>query len=131
LYEIRFMHCSHCGICCTETEMLLSKEDIKRIEQKGFRKKYFLKIDKNGYAQLKNHDGYCVFYNIEKHQCNIYPDKPSGCSVYPVILDEEIGIIIDDICPEKTTITPKEKEEKGKTVINLLKIIDTEAKNRC
>jgi len=124
------MHCSHCGICCTETEMLLSKEDIKRIEQKGFHKKYFLKIDKNGYAQLKNRNGYCVFYNVEKCQCNIYQDKPLGCNVYPVILDEDIGVVFDDICPEKATITSKEKEEKGKAVINLLKIIDAEAKNR-
>ena len=124
------MNCSHCGICCTETEMLLTKEDIKRIEKKGFHKKYFLKIDKEGYAQLKNRNGYCVFYNLEKHQCNIYPDKPSGCNVYPVILDEDIGIILDDICPQKATITFEEQEEKGKTVIDLLKIIDTEAANR-
>jgi len=110
--------------------MLLSKEDIKRIEKKGFHKKYFLKIDKEGYAQLKNRNGYCVFYDFEKRQCRIYPDKPSGCGVYPVILDEDIGIIIDEICPEKATITPEEKEEKGKAVINLIKVIDTEAEAR-
>jgi Fe-S-cluster containining protein len=110
--------------------MLLTKDDIKRIEQKGVHKKYFLKINKDGYAQLKNRNGYCVFYNLEKQQCNIYSDKPSGCGVYPVILDEDIGIIIDDICPQKTTITLEEQEEKGKTVIRLLKIIDAEAVNR-
>jgi Fe-S-cluster containining protein len=110
--------------------MLLSKEDIKRIEQKGFHKKYFLKIDKDGYAQLKNRKGYCVFYNLEKRECNIYSDKPSGCNVYPVILDEAVGIIIDDLCPEKATIHFEEKEEKGKMVISLLKIIDAEAKIR-
>jgi Fe-S-cluster containining protein len=111
--------------------MLLSKEDIKRIEKKGFRKKYFMKINKDGYAQLRNYNGYCVFYNLEKHQCNIYLDKPFGCGVYPVILDEDIGIIIDDICPEKTTITFEEKEEKGKAVVKLIEVIDEEAENRC
>jgi Fe-S-cluster containining protein len=126
------MRCSHCGICCTETEMLLSKEDIKRIEKKGFRKKYFMKITKEGYAQLKNRNGYCVFYSLETRQCIIYPDKPLGCGVYPVILDENAGsIIIDDICPEKASITSEEKDEKGKVVINLIKLIDTEAENRC
>lgn len=110
--------------------MLLTNDDIKRIEQKGFHKKYFLKIDKDGYAQLKNYNGYCAFYNLEKHQCNIYPDKPSGCGVYPVILDEEIGIIIDDLCPQKATITLEEQEKKGQTVMQLIKIIDTEAKTR-
>jgi uncharacterized protein len=124
------MHCSHCGICCTETEMLLSNEDIKRLEKKGFHKKYFLAIDKMGYAVLKNRNGYCVFYDLEKRQCSVYADKPSGCGVYPVILDEEVGIIIDDICPEKASIRLEEKEEKGKVVIKLLEVIDAEAKAR-
>ncbi|MGD6809054.1 MAG: YkgJ family cysteine cluster protein [Candidatus Bathyarchaeia archaeon] len=124
------MRCSHCGICCTETEMLLSNEDIKRLEKKGFHKKYFMKIDKQGYAQLKNRNGYCVFYDIEKRQCSIYTERPEGCRVYPVILDEDVGIIIDEICPEKSTITPEEKEEKGKVVIRLLEAIDAEAEAR-
>ncbi len=125
------MRCSHCGICCTETEMLLSNEDIKRLEKQGFHKKYFMKIDKQGYAQLKNRNGYCVFYDIEKRQCSIYTERPEGCRVYPVILDEDVGIIIDDICPEKTSIILKEKKEKGKEVIKLLERIDAEAKSRC
>jgi Fe-S-cluster containining protein len=123
------MRCSHCGICCTETEMLLSREDIKRLEKKGYNKKFFLRYDKAGYAKLKNRSGYCVFYNLEKHQCNIYFDKPSGCNVYPVILDDDSGIIIDDICEAKETIDPEEKTAKGKEVILLLKRIDEEAKH--
>jgi uncharacterized protein len=124
------MRCSHCGICCTETEMLLSNEDIKRLEKKGFHKKYFVKIGKDGYAQLKNRNGYCVFYDLEKRQCSVYADKPSGCGVYPVILDEGVGIIIDDICPDKLSITIEEKEEKGKVVVKLLEVIDAEAEAR-
>ncbi|MCL2173239.1 MAG: YkgJ family cysteine cluster protein [Candidatus Bathyarchaeota archaeon] len=111
--------------------MLLTIEDIKRIEKRGFHKKYFLKIDKEGYAQLKNRNGYCAFYDLEKHSCSIYLDRPSGCGVYPVILDEAVGIIIDDICPQKMTITLEEQKEKGKTVIRLLEVIDAEAKDRC
>jgi Fe-S-cluster containining protein len=110
--------------------MLLSNEDIKRLERKGFHKKYFMKIDEAGYAQLKNRNGYCVFYDREKRECQVYVDRPAGCSVYPVILDEDVGIIIDDICLEKDSITPQEKEEKGKAVIRLLEAIDAEAKAR-
>jgi len=110
--------------------MLLSNEDIKRLEKKGFHKKYFMKIDKEGYAQLKNRNGYCVFYDLENQQCKVYNDKPAGCGVYPVILDEEVGIIIDDICPEKASIAIEEKEEKGKAVVRLLEVIDAEAKAR-
>jgi Fe-S-cluster containining protein len=124
------MHCSHCGICCTETEMLLSNQDIKRLEKKGFHKKFFVKTDKTGYAQLKNLNGYCVFYDVKSQRCKVYADRPSGCQVYPVILDEAIGIIVDDICPEKDSISNEEKAEKGKAVIKLLDQIDSEAKDR-
>lgn len=126
------MRCSHCGLCCAETEMVLSKEDIKRIEKKGFHKKYFMKINKEGYAQLRNYNGYCVFYSLDEHCCKIYSDKPSGCGVYPIILDEDVGsIIVDDICPEKATVTCEEKEEKGKVVVKLINVIDAEAAVRC
>jgi len=125
------MHCSNCGVCCTETEMLLSEKDISRLEKKGFSKTYFVKYDDQGYAQLKNRDGYCVFYDLEKCRCNVYDDRPSGCRVYPVILDEEKGIVLDDICNSRNTITKKEKKLKGKWVIRLLKRIDNEAAKRC
>ena len=124
------MRCNHCGVCCTETEMLLSNEDIKRLEKLGFHKKYFVKFDKAGYALLKNREGYCVFYDLTKKQCSVYESKPSGCCVYPVILDENTGIIIDEICQTRDSITLEEKEEKGKEVINLLQRIDAEAKCR-
>ena len=124
------MHCSHCGVCCTETEMLLSKEDIKRLVKKGYIKKFFLRYDKKGYAQLRNRNGYCVFYDLQNRQCNIYVDKPLGCTVYPVILDVDIWIIIDSICTAKDTISDQEKAEKGKIVIRLLEQIDNETKTR-
>ena len=124
------MRCSNCGVCCTETEMLLSEKDITRLVKKGFSKNYFVKYDKQGYAQLKNREGYCVFYDPKKRQCNVYTDRPSGCRVYPVILDEEKGIVLDNICDSRNTITEREKKIKGKKVIRLLERIDSEAANR-
>ena len=124
------MRCSNCGVCCTETEMLLSKKDIKRLEKKGFSQNQFVQYDNQGYAQLKNRDGYCVFYDLKNQQCSIYMDRPAGCRVYPVILDEEIGIILDDICESRNSITLSEKRRKGKRVIGLLEVIDAEALNR-
>ena len=121
------MHCSHCGICCTETEMLLSNRDIVTLEKQGFKRNYFARISRQGFAFLKNIDGYCVFYNREEKRCKIYNDRPSGCRVYPVIFDEEIGIILDEICPEIGTITDLEKNLKGQKVIKLLEKIDIEA----
>jgi Fe-S-cluster containining protein len=110
--------------------MLLSKKDIKRLEKKGFSQNQFVNYDKLGYAQLKNRKGYCVFYDLKNRQCNVYADRPAGCRVYPVILDEDIGIILDDICQSRDSITQSEKNLKGKRVIKLLEIIDSEALER-
>lgn len=124
------MDCSHCGVCCTETEMLLSKKDIKRLEDRGYRKKQFVRYDKHGYALLRNREGYCVFYDQTKRQCSEYEFRPSGCRVYPVIVDEEKGIIIDSICESRDSITEQEKTVKGRRVIRLLEVIDAEATKR-
>jgi hypothetical protein len=110
--------------------MLLCKKDIKRLEKRGFCQKQFVNFDKNGYALLKNRGGYCIFYDLKNRKCSVYEDRPSGCRVYPVILDEETGIILDDICQSRDTITLEEKRIKGKKVIRLLEIIDAEASER-
>lgn len=125
------MRCSNCGVCCTETEMLLSKKDIKRLEITGFSQNQFVVFDKHGYAQLRNREGYCFFYDRLNHQCSVYVERPAGCRVYPVILDEDTGIILDNICESRKSITQSEKNLKGKRVIRLLKIIDSEAHERC
>ena len=80
---------------------------------------------------LKNQSGHCVFYNLEQQRCEVYSDRPSGCRLYPVIFDEEKGIVLDDICQSRNTIMEKEKKIKGKRVIKLLDKIDSEAVNRC
>jgi Fe-S-cluster containining protein len=125
------MRCSNCGVCCTETEMLLSKRDMKRLEKIGFSQNLFVVFDKQGYALLRNREGYCFFYDRLNHQCSVYVERPSGCRVYPVILDEDKGIILDSICESRKSITQSEKNLKGKRVIRLLEIIDSEALDRC
>ena len=124
------MRCSNCGICCTETEMLLSKKDIKRLEDRGYKQCKFVRYDKLGYATLKNKEGYCIFYDHTMRRCSEYSNRPSGCRVYPVILDEEKGIILDTICETRNSITEQEKTIKGKRVVKLLELIDTEAQKR-
>jgi hypothetical protein len=110
--------------------MLLAEKDIKRLAKRGFSESFFVRINKQSYAQLKNRDGYCVFYDAEKRRCSVYVDRPSGCRVYPVILDEKKGIILDAICQSRDTVTDAEKSVKGKRVIRLLERIDDEAAKR-
>jgi Fe-S-cluster containining protein len=124
------MRCSHCGICCEKTEMMLSNADVERLEKVGYNRQEFVRYDRQGFARLKNCHGYCVFYGVEKCRCKVYKHRPLGCRIYPVIYSEQEGIVVDDLCPMKNTVSEKELKRKGKKVIKLLQKIDTEATSR-
>jgi Fe-S-cluster containining protein len=124
------MRCLRCGVCCRETEMLLSCRDIERLEAEGYRRDFFVRLDSEGYAMLRNHRGYCVFYDTEKKRCKVRAHRPSGCRIYPVIYDEDKGITADTICPSRNSVTEKQKAKRGKKVLQLLETIDAEAKKR-
>ena len=110
--------------------MLLATEDIERLLRKGYRKTFFTKLDSKGYFTLKNFNGFCVFYDKEKQCCKVRAIRPAGCRIYPVIYDEDRGIVIDNICPARDTISEKQKAKRGKKVLKLLKRIDAEAQER-
>jgi Fe-S-cluster containining protein len=110
--------------------MLLCEDDIKRLEKAGYTKERFARFDKQGYAKLRNTRGYCFFYKTETHRCSAYELRPLGCRIYPVIYGEEDAIIVDDLCPQKRTVSDKEMAGKGKKVTRLLAKIDLEAKSR-
>jgi hypothetical protein len=110
--------------------MLLSIQDIERLENQGYTRNFFVRFDNKGYATLRNHRGYCVFYDPEKRRCKTRAYRPEGCRIYPVIYDEDTGITVDTICPSRNTVTEKQKAKRGKKVIKLLKTIDAEAKQR-
>lgn len=124
------MRCLRCGECCKETEMLLSNEDIERLEKKGYGKAFFARSDKNGYCFLRNLNGYCVFFDPEKQKCTERANRPLGCRIYPILFDEDKGILVDNLCPAKGTFSEKEKMKRGKKVLKLLEKIDAEATKR-
>ena len=124
------MICSRCGECCRETEMLLSNEDIERFEKKGYNRNEFARFDREGYAILRNKDGNCFFFDIARETCKERTIRPYGCRVYPVVFDEDHGIIVDEFCPARKTFSEGEKERIGKHVLKFLKKIDVEAKDR-
>ena len=124
------MHCLRCGVCCKETEMLLSEKDIERLERKGYARESFVQFDLEGYATLRNWRGHCVFYDPQKKRCIVRAYRPLGCRLYPVIYDEDNGIMVDSICPSRCSVDEKQKAKRGKKVLKLLKTIDTEAEKR-
>jgi hypothetical protein len=110
--------------------MLLTNADVTALEKLGYPTRSFVHFSKKGTAQLRNNRGTCVFYNTEKRRCKVYRLRPIGCRIYPVIYSEEVGIVWDDLCPEKSTSSEKEEELKGKQLLRLLKTIDSEARRR-
>ena len=89
-----------CIQCCKDTNMLLSDTDIKQIKSLGFSNNFFVDTF-DGWLQLKNRDGRCVFHNGIK--CLIYEDRPEGCQLYPITFDNDNNCaILDEECPYRT-----------------------------
>ena len=110
--------------------MQLSETDIQLLEKTGCPRKQFLYVNKKGYAQLRNKKGHCIFYDTEKIACTVYGKRPLGCRLYPVVYSEDDGVVTDDLCPEKLTVTETEIKRKTGALGKLLRQIDDEAARR-
>jgi len=122
------MECSRCGICCQKTKMMLSFEDVKRLERLGYDDRKFIFRDRQGFFRLQNDHRHCFFYDIENHGCKVYKDKPLGCNIYPVIYQVGKGIRVDGICPMNDTVSKRELERKSKELSNLIQRLSQESK---
>ena len=112
----------NCIQCCVNTNMILSNKDIERIGKLGFTKSYFVKKHK-GWFELKNKDGSCIFHNGKS--CSIYPNRPEGCRLYPIVYDTDNGCaMIDNECPHKNDFTLSKK--KNMQLLSLIKILEYE-----
>ena len=89
-----------CIQCCKNTKMILSEKDIDRIQSLGFSYDFFININ-NGWLELKNKNGACVFHNYKK--CIIYENRPEGCQLYPITYDNDNKCtIFDKECPHQS-----------------------------
>ena len=127
---------NNCIKCCLKTRMPLSNQDVKRIKRLGFDTEFFITL-KNGWFQLKNKDGRCVFNN--GFMCLIYKDRPEGCKFYPILYDkDENKAVFDKDCPYKDSfkISKRTTEELFALVLRLecertnRKIINNSNKSR-
>lgn len=110
--------------------MLLSNADVKRLERAGNRRAEFVRVDRQGLAKLRNRNGYCVFYEAEKHRCRVYGVRPLGCRIYPVLFSEEEGVVVDDLCPLAVEVSGEEVASCAGKLRNLLGRVDREAAER-
>lgn len=108
--------------------MELCRADIVRLERRGHLTQDFLIIGEDGIPRLRNVDGHCVFFDVERKRCREYASRPLGCSIYPVNLTEDDEVIVDEICPEGATLTREEIKDKAARLRRLLATIDSEAR---
>jgi len=123
--SLLLMPCSNCGKCCEKTEMELSNEDIKRLENVGYCREEFTVID-DSVTRLRNVDGWCYFYSLDEKNCRVYKKRPLGCYLYPVVYLVNEGATVDELCPMGKTISEKELKTKAKILLKLLKKLDNE-----
>jgi hypothetical protein len=107
--------------------MELSSNDIKRLEETGYRLEEFAAID-DGVTRLRNVDGRCYFYSLAEKKCRVYRKRPLGCYLYPIVYLVDEGATVDELCPMAQTISEQELRTKGKILDKLLKKIDNERK---
>lgn len=110
---------TNCTQCCIKTNMVLTTNDIQTIEKLGYETDFFVS-ERNGWLQLKNKKGRCVFHNGTV--CTIYDQRPEGCALYPVVYDTDDGwVILDSECPQKHCFPlSKTKEQKIRTLVHHL-----------
>jgi hypothetical protein len=77
--------------------MPLTRLDIKRICDLGYQESEFV-ILVEGEKRIRNVQDECYF--LKQNRCTIYPDRPVGCRIYPLVFYEERGrAVIDTDCP--------------------------------
>jgi hypothetical protein len=107
--------------------MLLSNADVERLERMGYNRLKIVRFDKHGFVRLRNRRGFCVFYDVDRCRCRIHKYRPLGCRTYPVICNEQEGIVLDELCPMKSMVSKIELKRRGKKLMELLQRIDAEA----
>ena len=96
--------CKDCGICCLNTDMILSEQDIILIlntySSINLKREDFVFRNRNSHFQLKNVENHCVFFDILTKTCKIYFVRPQGCRFYPLIYDyDKRKCVLDKDCP--------------------------------
>jgi Fe-S-cluster containining protein len=74
--------CTRCGECCHSPR--LSKQDIERIKNEGYKENDFVFTDEVGNKYTIEQKDWCIFLEKEKiSTCKIYNARPNICRIYP------------------------------------------------
>jgi len=108
--------------------MQLCKTDIARLERRDYRREDFVHRGADGIDRLRNTGEYCFFYDHERRRCKEYSRRPLGCVIYPVNISADGEVVVDELCPEASSVGREEFESKGRRLHMLLDTIALEAR---
>ena len=115
-----------CIQCCVKTNMILTSHDIQTIQNMGYQYDFFV-VEHNGWLQLKNRKGRCVFH--DGTVCSIYPQRPKGCTLYPVVYDKDNACaILDWECPQRHCFSLSKRNIQQLAM--LVRILENEREER-
>ena len=113
-----------CALCCYNTEMPLTEDDMRRLEALGYRREEFAVKGPDGVWRLRNVDGHCFFLDPRTGACKVYPYRPQGCRLYPLVYDPDSdAVIVDPECPMAHTVDPEEAARLAPYVKKLVEAI--------
>ena len=129
-----------CSLCCRDTKMpLTNAEAIKIAQVTGKNIEDFTKplSETEGVLQLANNPSTraCVFLETNSADikapgtCTIHENRPEGCRIYPVILDEDDNAWMDYLCPYPDDF-PQPDIEMQNSLLELEKTISAECEMR-
>jgi Fe-S-cluster containining protein len=108
-----------CSLCCQDTKMPLTNQDIDRLHDLGYDSKDLI-TRACGEKRLRNIHGKCFF--LRDNRCVVYPDRPEGCRTYPLVFHKEKRKAeMDRDCPHHEQFHwSKEDVKKLKKVIRTI-----------
>lgn len=113
-----------CALCCYNTEMPLTEDDIRRLEALGYRREEFAVKGPDGVWRLRNVNRHCYFLDPATGACRVYPWRPEGCRLYPLVYDPSTGeVVVDAECPMHWAVGAEVVEKFRERVVQLVEKI--------
>jgi len=104
--------------------MPLTREDIERIARLGYSVEEFAVMGSDGVYYLRNTGGHCFFLDEDTGRCRIYPWRPEGCRLYPLVYDMDEGkVTVDSVCPMAATIGEDLTAKYAQALLGIIKRI--------
>lgn len=102
--------------------MPLTDDDIDRLLALGHKRDDFVTYSDDETAQLKvrEEQGKPCFF-LRDNRCSVYGSRPTGCRIYPLVLNERAKVVRDEDCPHRAEfpIDPSAKRRIQRVVSNL------------